>query len=110
MKEDCTLGLINKEKLDQMTKLMCERNTENHLLRKDVNDLQSDNKVLKNDIAHIKGDVSEIKQMILNDQVDRNKKREQVETNKKDIERHEKHNGAILLIIIGAFLKEMFFK
>lgn len=106
---ECTTGELNKQAIQQLTQQLSERNTENMLMRKDVSQLQVDNEVLKTDISHIKDGVSEIKQMIINDQVERNSKREQVETNKKDIQRHDKQNIYILLLVIGAFIKQTFF-
>lgn len=114
--DECTQGKLNQQKLEAFTKEFAERNTEIIMLRKDVHELQIDNATMKKDIKHICEGVGEIKKMIQDDQVDRNRKREQVETNKKDIEvlksnetRQYRMNITCVLAIISAAVKIAFF-
>ena len=116
MSDKCTQGELNKHQIEELTKAFAERNTENMLLRKSVNQLESDNAVMKNDIAHIKYGVREIKDMIRDDQVGRNEKREQVETNRLEIKslkqtegRQNKWNMTCVFVIIAAAIKVAFF-
>lgn len=107
--DDCKQGKRNENNIDKLFTLLEQRNGE-------VKELTVAQARTEEKVDGVSADVKELKHMIMNDQVDRNRKREQVETNKNKLDslednhkKQDKWNFAVALLVIGALLKEVFF-